>query len=104
MKNFITTLIAVGALVGSQPITAQSLKDGQPTLKTGNWTVLQSTDAMTDKVSCTGIYKASYGIQLVQDALYVKIAGGIQSILSASATTRLSPCDFLRRWRRTSER
>ena len=59
---------------------AQGLKAAKPTLKVGNWTVLRSIDAMTDKVSCTGIYKSNYGIQLSANKLYVNISGGIQSV------------------------
>jgi hypothetical protein len=62
------------------PSAAQGLKDAKPTLKAGNWTVLRSIDTMTDKISCTGIYKANYGIQLSRDKLFIKFAGGIQSV------------------------
>lgn len=59
---------------------AESGKESQVTLITGNWTILRSIDAMKDKVTCTGLYKANKGIQLVSDALYIAVNGGIQSI------------------------
>ncbi len=80
MKTFsaaIATLLMFGTTL---PCSAQGLKDAKTTLKTGNWTVLRSTDTMTDRVSCTGIYKSNSGIQLVQDRMFVGIAGGIRSV------------------------
>ncbi|MFM7341234.1 MAG: hypothetical protein ACKO3Q_00890 [Betaproteobacteria bacterium] len=35
---------------------------------------------MTDKVSCTGIYKSNYGIQLSRDSLFIRVPGGLQSV------------------------
>ena len=77
-------IICLAALLVSIAFRTQSvaagLKDAKPVFKSGNWTVLRSTDAMTDKTDCTGIYKENYGIQLVKDSLYVTIRGGIQSV------------------------
>lgn len=81
MKSPLAPLIAAVALIASQPCNAQSLKDGQPTLKTGNWTVVRSIDPMTDKVSCTGIYKTDYRVQLSEKALFVNISGGLQYVI-----------------------
>lgn len=80
MKRIFASVSTVGLLFVAQAGIAQSLKDAQPTLKTGNWTVLRSLDTMTDKVSCTAIYKANYGVQLARDKLIVRISGGIQSV------------------------
>lgn len=46
----------------------------------GNWTVLRDVDKMTDKVSCTGIYKDDYGKQLAERGLYIQVRGGISSV------------------------
>jgi hypothetical protein len=80
MKTLLSALAATLIFTPVFPTGAQGLKDAKPTLKTGNWTVLRSVDTMTDKVSCTGIYKSNYGVQLAQDKLFVRISGGIQSV------------------------
>lgn len=80
MKNITAALIFLVAIAASVSSEAQGLKDAKATFKVGNWSVLRSTNTMTDKVSCTGIYKSNFGIQLVEDQLFVKITGGIQSV------------------------
>jgi hypothetical protein len=80
MKYAATVLSILMLIAASNGASAQSLKDSPTTLKVGSWSVLRSVDSMTDKVSCTGIYKSNYGIQLTPKALYVKVAGGIQSV------------------------
>jgi hypothetical protein len=73
-------LAASMVLLASAGVHAQGLKNAQPTLKVGNWTVLRSVDTMTDKISCTGIYKSNYGVQLTPDTLFVKVVGGVESV------------------------
>jgi hypothetical protein len=80
MTNTKALLSSLVLLAASHATSAQSLKDAVTTLKVGNWSVLRSVDTMTDKLSCTGVYKSNYGVQLTPDSLYVKISGGIQSI------------------------
>jgi len=80
MKCLAINLFAVILLARGQVSQAQSLKDAQTTLKAGNWTVLRSTDTMTDKVTCTGVYRTNRGIQLSNDGLYVNIKGGIKTV------------------------
>jgi hypothetical protein len=63
----------------AQPVSA-ALKDAKPVFRSGNWTVLQSKDPMTDATTCVGIYKTNYGIQLSPHNLYITIRGGIQSV------------------------
>lgn len=75
---FLTTFVALIALTGS--VTFASLKDAQLAFKSGNWKVLRSIDPMKDTVSCTGIYKENYGVQLTADTLYVSVKGGLQSV------------------------
>ena len=73
--------IALGLILALAASTssAQSLKDSQVAMTRGDWKVLRSVDQMTDKTSCTGIYKENYGIQLSSENLFIKIDGGIQS-------------------------
>ena len=59
---------------------AQSLKDAKKTFQSGGWSVLRSVDQMTDKATCTGIYKADYGIQLTPAKLFLNVSGGIQTV------------------------
>lgn len=82
MKKLIQCLFVLVACVLLQPIyvRATSLSDAPTVFRAGNWSVLRAMDPMTDKVSCTGIYKDQYGIQLTSDTLYVSIRGGISSI------------------------
>lgn len=80
MKTTKSYLAILTCILFSNITFAQSLKDAPMTLKVGNWSVFRSVDTMTDKVSCTGIYKSNYGVQLTPNTLYVKILGGIQSV------------------------
>ena len=48
--------------------------------KSGNWSVHRSTDAMTDEITCTGVYKDNYGIQLNDDTLYIQVRGGVRGV------------------------
>ena len=73
-------LICSALFIAAGSTLAQSLKDQPITLKVGNWSVLRSVDGMTDQVTCTGIYKNNYGVQLSENAMYINIAGGLQSI------------------------
>jgi hypothetical protein len=78
-KTYLFTIFAaLIALNGSS--ASASLKDAQVAFKSGNWKVLRSIDAMKDTVDCTGIYKENYGVQLTNDALYVSIKGGIETV------------------------
>ncbi len=56
------------------------IKSAPVVFKSGNWSVIRTIDAMSDKVGCTGIYKNNYDIQLASDALYIHVRGGIRSI------------------------
>ena len=74
----LTALLGLIAFVPSAAVAA--LNDAKPVFHSGNWKVLRSTDVMKDTISCTGIYKENYGIQLGEDGLYVTVRGGLQSI------------------------
>lgn len=80
MNQIRIVLLTVALLILAPASHAQSLKNGQTAFRSGNWTVIRSTDTMTDKVSCTGMYKANNGIQLGANAMYVTTRGGIQGI------------------------
>ncbi len=75
----INTAVIVGALL-VPGANAQPLKDARQTLKAGNWAVLRSTNPMTDKVTCTGVYQDNFGVQLSAESLYITVAGGIKGI------------------------
>ncbi len=74
-------LLAAGS-VGPDVAVAQkkSAPRGVVTLTTGKWIVERSIDQMTDKVSCTGYHASSRLIQLAENAMHVRIRGGVQSI------------------------
>lgn len=74
-----STLTSILFFIATAPANAD-LKNSAIAMKSGNWKVLRSLDAMTDKVQCTGIYKENYSIQLAQDELYVSVSGGIQGV------------------------
>lgn len=77
--TFILTIaFACAGIAG--PVQSQGLKDAKRTLTSGKWTVLRSIDPMTDKVDCTGIHDGNYRVQLSADGMYIRIAGGIQSV------------------------
>jgi hypothetical protein len=57
-----------------------SLADAPIVFKAGNWSVLRDVDVMTDKTSCTGIYKEERSIQLTDDTLYIIVKGGLRSV------------------------
>src|SRR5262249_40851761 len=63
-------VLAAGLRV--QPVIAQSK----------NWSVRRETDPMTDKPSCTGLYKDRFDIQLSSKALNIDMRkkGGIKGI------------------------
>jgi hypothetical protein len=79
MHRVVCTFFAFLLLEGSS-CCAGSLANAPVVFKSGNWSVLRSTDAMTDKASCTGIYKDQVGIQLANDSLFISMQGGIQSV------------------------
>lgn len=59
-----SVIATVSLMFVGTPSVAAGLKDATPAFKSGDWTVLRSTDPMTDKPSCNGIYKQNYEIQL----------------------------------------
>lgn len=73
-------LLILTACMAMCGIAQAGLKDATKVFTAGNWTVLRDVDKMTDKVSCTGIYKNDFGKQLAQDGLYISIRGGISSV------------------------
>lgn len=79
MKNLVATPLAICLLLASTA-HGQSLKDSPQVFESGNWSVVRSVDAMTDKVSCTGLYKKSPDVQLSSTGLYIVVPGGIQSV------------------------
>jgi hypothetical protein len=78
MRCFFASIV-MGMATAALPAAA-GLKDATTTLKVGNWSVLRDVDAMTDKISCIGIYKKDSSIQLGAADLFISIAGGIESV------------------------
>jgi hypothetical protein len=71
---FLVAISAGTALAGT-------LSGAPVVFRSGDWSVLRTVDQMTDKTSCTGIYKSDYGIQLTDDELYIKVRGGIKGVV-----------------------
>src|ERR1700761_6889020 len=63
-------LAAVAGNLAQEPVVFES----------GNWRIHRGSDAMTDKVSCTGVYKSDFGIQLSASDLFIHVSGGIEQI------------------------
>lgn len=59
---------------------AGNLSQQPVVFNSGNWNVHRGTDPMTDKTTCTGVYKDDFGIQLSSGDLYIHITGGLESI------------------------
>jgi hypothetical protein len=78
LKSFLAMVLVFGA---SASAIAQGLSKAPVIATEANWKVLQTKDAMTDKVSCAAIYKDNYRIQLSPGALYIsyKGRGGVSS-------------------------
>lgn len=71
---------ALFSLMLCGPATAASLKDAKTVFTSGNWKVLRNTDSMTDAISCTGIYKSDYAVQLTKDRLHLSVPDGVRGI------------------------
>lgn len=71
--------IVFAALVAINAPTTFAAKGGV-VYKSGNWEVFRSVDSMNDAVSCTGIYKGDWGIQLTNLALYLSTKGGLELV------------------------
>jgi hypothetical protein len=69
------------ALLGTEARPDDVLPNSVPVFKSGNWTVHRSKDPMTDKISCTGVYKGKSSVQLVADELFIRIPGGVRGIV-----------------------
>ncbi|MFD1839115.1 hypothetical protein [Paracidovorax cattleyae] len=76
MKRFLTASIISCCAVAH----SASLADSKKVFSSGSWSVLRGTDSMTDKATCTGVYKKDYSKQLSADTLYISIRGGISSV------------------------
>lgn len=79
MRKLLLCAIGVVSLtVGVSPSYADL---GTQFVKKGNWTIMRSLDAMTDKQSCVAIYKDDPTIQLTDDsfAIGMRGKGGVSS-------------------------
>ncbi len=66
---------AVVAAIAMPALAGVPLNQEPVVFKSGNWSVHRSTDQMTDKVRCTGVYKDNYRIQLAHDQLFIRLKG-----------------------------
>ena len=69
MRNWMMMTAVLWAMVVTAPCDAQ-LSKGEVVFSGTNWKVLRTKDAMTDKISCTGVWRDEYRVQLGSDALY----------------------------------
>lgn len=80
MKKIACVATLFPILIGAAA-TAGTLAGAPVVFRSGEWSVLRTIDQMTDKTSCTGIYKDEYSIQLTDDELYVKVRGGVKGVI-----------------------
>lgn len=80
MKHSYSVICLTLAALCSFGVQAQGLKDATVALKSGSWKVLRSIDPMKDTVSCTGIYKNDFSVQLSPENLFITVSGGIQGV------------------------
>jgi hypothetical protein len=78
--NNVIALLATIAVSTVSPSANADLKNATLASTSGNWKVLRDKDAMTDKTNCTGIYRDDYGVQLTAESLYIRVAGGLESV------------------------
>lgn len=70
---------AVAVLLSIWSISSSAnLAEAPVVFKSGSWNVHRTTDTMTDKTSCTGIYNNDFGIQLTDDTLFISIRGSLR--------------------------
>ena len=74
MRNWMMMTAVLWAMVVTAPCDAQ-LSKGEVVFSGTNWKVLRTKDAMTDKISCTGVWRDEYRVQLGSDALYISRTG-----------------------------
>lgn len=68
-------LVLALALVIPLSAYAGNLRTAPIVAKSGNWTVKQIADAMTDKKSCVALYKSRLDIQVSEDDFYFSLKG-----------------------------
>jgi hypothetical protein len=66
--------------IGAANIANAGLSDQPIVYKSGQWDVRKSVDSMTDKVTCTGVHRKSFGYQVSADALYLNVRGSLKSV------------------------
>ena len=69
MSKFLLMPLAFAIMTNSA--IAGDLSKAQIISKTGDWRVTKVIDSMTDKASCTGLYKNNFDIQLSENKLYI---------------------------------
>jgi hypothetical protein len=94
MIRFIALLIVMACALWPAVASTAGLSDATVIFEAGDWSVRKSKDTMTDKVSCTGLYRQRFDIQVNIGALYVAVRGrggvrGYQYRLDEAPATRL---------------
>ena len=74
LLSYVTLLLGVFTL-GVPAADAGPLGSAPVIFTKGDWSVRKTTDPMTDKASCTGLYQSRFAIQLEDDGLYVSLRG-----------------------------
>ena len=69
------SLTAIIFAIMTNSAIAGDLSNAQTISKTGDWRVTRVIDNMTDKASCTGLYKNNFDIQLSENKLYIDMRG-----------------------------
>lgn len=72
--------IALFAVLFSMNCHAGNLAQMPVVFESGNWKVHRGSDSMTDKTTCTAVYKDNFGIQLSPGDLFIHVTGGMESI------------------------
>lgn len=79
MKYLILAIFAALAAC-ALPAGASDFRGAVVTFQSGDWRVLRTQDPMTDRATCTGIYRGDFGIQLAPERLYVSVSGSVSSV------------------------
>ena len=79
INNLLHVLVVIYALGGV--FNSVQASEREIIQDVGNWTILRSTDSMTDKISCMAALKKGAEVQLVSNVMFVGVSGGPRSFL-----------------------
>lgn len=84
MKKLLLLLILAIVAGGATPTIIFAGLGNQPVVfKSNGWSVVRGKDAMTDKPTCTGLYKSRFDIQVGAEKFYITLRGrgGVSSYM-----------------------